>query len=69
MRRHAMPLAAALFLAVPAASAQDPPAADAPADPAPVTWEREGLAHLPAMLAEARRTDTRLLIGLAGSPG
>jgi hypothetical protein len=42
------------------------------ADPAPapkLTWKYEGYSQLPAAAAEAKRTQRRLLVGLAGSGG
>ena len=48
---------------VPGAEAQEAPASTA------VTWDAEGLSHLPKMLAKAAQTKRRLLIGLSGSSG
>ncbi len=65
--RPSLPALLAFLLAVPAARAQD----EAPADPPrpAVTWPREGLAQVPAALAEAAVSGKRVLVGLAGSPG
>ncbi|MCI0341137.1 MAG: hypothetical protein L0216_08270 [Planctomycetales bacterium] len=60
-------LLAPILVGAPAAAWQEAPPE---ADPRPaVSWPREGLAQVPAALAEAAASGKKLLVGLAGSPG